>query len=94
MRSPELTTSAISAVFTEGVEAHAGRVTETLDDGDRLFSRSLLPFIEEVRPKDRLQGGLALMATRREIRLHPYLFRQVCCNGANNIICPLPISSI
>jgi hypothetical protein len=55
---------------------------ETFDDGSRLFSRSLIPSVEEVRPNDRLQGGLALRATDSEIWLHPYLFRQVCRNGA------------
>lgn len=76
------TATTIVTVFTEGVQAHSGKVTETIVDGHRLFARSLLPFIEEVRPKDRLQGGLALRATESEIWLHPYLFRQVCSNGA------------
>ena len=33
-----LTTATISAVFTEAVESHSGRVLETVDDGARLFS--------------------------------------------------------
>lgn len=78
----DLSTAAIAAVFTNGVQLHGGRVTEIFDDGTQLFSRSLLPFVEEVRPADRMQGGLAVRATESEIWLHPYLFRQVCSNGA------------
>jgi hypothetical protein len=29
-----------------------------------------------------MQGGVALRGTEEEIRVHPYLFRQVCRNGA------------
>lgn len=78
----DLSTAAIAAVFTEGVQLHSGRVTESFDDGTQLFSRSLLPFVEEVRPADRMQGGLAVRATDSEIWLHPYLYRKVCSNGA------------
>ncbi len=78
----DLNTAAIAAVFEEGVQIHSGRVTETFDDGKRLFARSLLPFVKEVRPADRMRGGLAVRATESEIWLHPYLFRQVCSNGA------------
>jgi hypothetical protein len=51
-------------------------------DGRRLFVRSLLPHVADARPKDRMQGGLALRATDDELWLHPYLFRKVCRNGA------------
>lgn len=78
----QLTTSCILKVFTGCVEDLSGSVTDTFDDGSRLFVRSLLPFVEEVRPQDRMQGGLALRATKSEICLHPYLFREVCRNGA------------
>ena len=77
-----LTTATILSVFTEEVQDRGGRLTDTFDDGRRLFVRSLLPHIGDVRPKDRLQGGLALRATDTELWLHPYLFRQVCRNGA------------
>lgn len=76
------TTATISAVFAEGVQQQSGHVTQTFDDGARLFSRSLLPFVKDVRPNDQLQGGLALRATENEIWLHPYVLREVCQNGA------------
>src|SRR5262245_55148196 len=77
-----LTTEQVLAVFTEEVAARGGRVHDTFHDGGRLFTRSVLPHVEEVRPGDKLQGGVALKATGEGVWLYPYLFRQVCRNGA------------
>ncbi len=82
MMNESLTTTAILHIFSDEVQHGGGRVSDTFHDGRRLFVRSLLPDTKEVRPKDRLQGGLALRATDEELWLHPYLFRQVCTNGA------------
>jgi hypothetical protein len=77
-----LTTDRILDIFTEEVQNRNGRVTDTFHDGRRLFVRSLLPHVADARPNDNMQGGLALRATEDELSLHPYLFRQVCRNGA------------
>jgi len=77
-----LTTARILAVFTDEIAAHQGNVTDTFNDGQRLFTRSILPRVEEVRPGDKLQGGVALKANGGEVWLHPYVFRLVCRNGA------------
>src|SRR5205814_1402811 len=77
-----LTTETILDIFTEEVQNRHGRVTDTFHDGGRLFVRSLLPHVADARPDDNMQGGLALRATEDELSLHPYLFRQVCRNGA------------
>jgi hypothetical protein len=77
-----LTTGRILEVFTDEVKSRNGRVTDKFQDRRRLFVRSLLPHVADARPKDRMQGGLALRATEDELWLHPYLFRQVCRNGA------------
>ena len=77
-----LTTEAILDVFTAEVENCHGRVADTFHDGQRLIVRSLLPHVGDARPKDSMQGGLALRATDEELWLHPYLFRRVCRNGA------------
>jgi hypothetical protein len=77
-----LTIGRILEVFTEEVEKRQGRVTDKFQDERRLFVRSLLPHVADARPRDRMQGGLALRATDDELWLHPYLFRQVCRNGA------------
>jgi hypothetical protein len=78
----ELTTAAIRAAFAEEVAALGGTVTDVFDDRTRLFARSVLASTHEVLPKDKMQPGIALRATREEIWVHPYLFRQVCSNGA------------
>jgi len=77
-----LTTQEIGAIFAEEVETAGGRVSDQFDDGTRLFLRAVLPDEREVRPGDRLRGGVALRATSEEISVHPYIFRQVCSNGA------------
>jgi hypothetical protein len=77
-----LTLRTILNVFTEEVNRRDGRVTDTFQDERHLFIRSLLPYIADARPKDQMQGGLALRATEDELWLCPYLFRQVCRNGA------------
>lgn len=80
--SSTLTAAGILEVFEEEITARAGSVTDTFLDGQRLFARSVLPFIEEVRRDDRMQGGVALKASDEGVCLYPYFFRQVCRNGA------------
>ena len=75
---PTLTTARVLDVFTEEVAARGGLITDTFHDGQRLFTRSVLPHVDEVRPSDRFQGGVALKATRDGVWLYPYLFRQIC----------------
>jgi hypothetical protein len=77
-----LTTGKILDIFTKEIQNRQGRVSDTFHDGRRLFVRSLLPYVADVRPKDRMQGGVALRATEDELWLHPYLFREICRNGA------------
>ena len=78
----ELTTSEIGAIFTEEVAGAGGSVVNAIDDGNRLFMRAILRAEIEVKSNDRLQGGVAIRATEGEIWVHPYVFRQVCQNGA------------
>lgn len=82
MPNHALSTMEIRAVFAEEILDAGGTVSDTFDDGVRLFTRSVLPWLADVRPKDRMQGGVALKANQREISVHPYLFRMVCRNGA------------
>jgi hypothetical protein len=77
-----LTTTEIHEAFAAEVQAAGGTVTEAFDDGRRLFARSVLPRLEEVRPRDQVQGGVALRAEQTEVWVYPYVFRLVCRNGA------------
>jgi hypothetical protein len=81
-RSELLPTQDISEIFADEVTHLGGRVSDAFDDGTRLFTRAILPNVQEVQPDDRVNGGVALMALGEEVRVHPYIFRQVCTNGA------------
>jgi hypothetical protein len=77
-----LTAGEIHAIFAAEMDAVGGQVTEAIDAKSLFFARSVLPGVREVSKGDRLQGGVALRASDQEILVHPYVFRQVCTNGA------------
>jgi len=77
-----LTTTSVLQAFSQEIALHEGSVRDTFDDGERLFVRSVLPRVKEVRTGDRLQGGVALRACDGQVWVHPYVFRLVCKNGA------------
>jgi hypothetical protein len=82
MRNSCLTTDQVLDVFTEELTTRGGQITDTFNDGQRLFVRSILPHVKDVRPHDRMQGGIAIKVTEESLCLYPYLFREVCRNGA------------
>ena len=59
-----------------------GTTKDVFEDSRRLYARAILPQAAEVKPDDPCSGGVALRATEEEVWIHPYLFRQVCTNGA------------
>jgi hypothetical protein len=75
-------TADIKQVFVEELTSLGGTIADTYDDGSRLFLRGVLPKLLEVRSRDKIQGGVALRASERDIAVHPYTFREVCRNGA------------
>ena len=75
-------TQDIDTTVVEELAFLGGTVSDRFDDGRRLFLRALLPLCDDVRPKDIVEGGIAVRTTGREIEVCPYLFRQVCRNGA------------
>jgi hypothetical protein len=77
-----LTTGEIATVFADEIAALGGSISDKFDDGARLFIRAVLRQEREVQPRDRVQGGVALRAIQEEVSIHPYVFRQVCQNGA------------
>jgi hypothetical protein len=76
------TTQDICTTVSEELGLMGGAIREKFDDGRRLFLRAILPLAEEVRPKDVVEGGIAVKAGKKGIQVHPYVFRQVCRNGA------------
>ncbi|MEO2091789.1 MAG: hypothetical protein ABGY75_20230 [Gemmataceae bacterium] len=79
---PALTTGAVLDEFTDVVADRGGSVSGVFYDGTRLFARSVLPAVDKVRRTDAFQGGVAVRATENDVWLYPFLFRQVCTNGA------------
>lgn len=77
-----MTATEILAAFTDEITARGGEVTDSFNDGRRLLARSVLPGIQEARPGDHMQGGIAVRVAGDEVWVHPYLFRLVCRNGA------------
>ena len=75
-------TEEILEAFAETVSAREGKVLETFHQPGQLFVRSVLPQAEEIRPGDKVQGGVALRATDTAAWVYPYVFRLVCKNGA------------
>jgi hypothetical protein len=72
----------IRKLFAREIADLGGTVSDSYDDGRCLFLRSILLLDGEVRPQDRLQGGVALRVAETDILVHPYVFREVCRNGA------------
>jgi len=68
--------------FTEEVESLGGSVTDSFEHNDNLYVRSTLDLEREVSRGDKLRAGIALRASLEDIRVHPYVFRLVCSNGA------------
>jgi len=81
MATGHLLTPSLRAAFSEEVLALGGTVSDAFEDGTLLLARSVLPWHEEVGPADRVQGGVALRSTERQVFVHPYVFRLVCKNG-------------
>jgi hypothetical protein len=77
-----LTTLEVMAAFADEVADRGGRVTDTYEDGRRLFARSILRESKEVRLGDEVQNGIALKATDEGLWVYPYVLRLVCRNGA------------
>ena len=76
-----LKTSDVHDAFATEIQAAGGTVLEAFDDGNRLFARSVLPRLEEVRPRDNVQGGAALRAAETGVWVYPYVYRVVCRTG-------------
>ncbi len=76
-----LSTAEIKTILSSEIVGAGGTMSDCFDDGARLFARSILPWVSEVRPQDRVQGGVALRATENDVWVHPYVFRLICRNG-------------
>jgi hypothetical protein len=72
----------LAELFETEVRNRNGRVVDLVEDGSRLFARSILHEKVEVRRGDFVEGGVALCLMQTQISVRPYVFRLVCTNGA------------
>jgi hypothetical protein len=68
--------------FEHEVRELGGTVRDVYAEGDLLFARAILPDEMDVRPGDRVHGGVAVRTHDTEILVHPYTYRVICTNGA------------
>jgi hypothetical protein len=72
----------IRQAFAEEIEWLGGKVTHAYEDHERFFARAVLSADAEIRPGDRVRGGVAVRAGGVSLEVFPYTFRQICSNGA------------
>jgi hypothetical protein len=72
----------ILETFEQEVRDLGGTVPDVYAEGDLLYARAVLPGAAEVRPGDRIRGGVAVRTHDTEILVQPYSHRVVCTNGA------------
>jgi hypothetical protein len=72
----------ILETFEQEVRELGGTVRDVYAEGDLLYARAVLPSQMDVRPGDRVHGGIAVRTHDTEILVHPYTYRVVCTNGA------------
>jgi hypothetical protein len=76
------TTKEVQEAFSGEVVKLGGAVNNAFDDGEVLLLRATVPIRAEVKRRDVVQAGVALRTTSRQVYVHPYVFREVCRNGA------------
>jgi hypothetical protein len=76
------TVEEIAPEFVSEVEAVGGTVMECIPDDDRLYARATFQSAGAVRIGDEVRSGVALRVSGPDVSVHPYLFRQICANGA------------
>lgn len=72
----------IERIVREEVSAQGAHVHEFLRDADRLYARTINAPVGEVAHEDCVQAGVAVRVISHEVSVRPYIFRQVCINGA------------
>lgn len=75
-------TPEVRKTFERQIAIRGGTVTQAVEAEGDLFLRATLPMKDTVRAGDNVQGGVALRSAGPEIQVHPYVFREVCQNGA------------
>jgi hypothetical protein len=68
--------------FENEVRDLGGTLRDVYAEGDVLYARAVLADAIDLRPGDRIHGGVAVRTHDTEVLVHPYSYRVVCTNGA------------
>jgi hypothetical protein len=68
--------------FAGAIESARGEMKNRIVNPRGAYCRAVLPLQEEVQRRDVLHHGAALRMNARAVEVVPYVFRQVCSNGA------------
>jgi len=77
-----LTPAETLAIFKDELSNLNGAVNDHFIDERLLFARSVLPLEKEVRPKDAIKSGVALRQVEDQLKVYPFILREVCVNGS------------
>jgi hypothetical protein len=72
----------ILEAFEHEVRDLGGTLRDVYAEGDLLYARAVLGDARDLRPDDRIHGGVAVRTHDTEVLVHPYTYRVVCTNGA------------
>jgi hypothetical protein len=90
-------TDMVLELFRQEVDELGGQVSDAVNDGQRLFARSILPAEERVSRGDTVKPGVALRCMDETIEVRPYVYRILCRNGAimafSDQGCSIPLAS-
>ena len=72
----------ILETFEHEVRDLGGTLRDVYAEGDLAYARAVLANALDLRPGDRIHGGVAVRTHDTEVLVHPYSYRVVCTNGA------------
>ena len=75
-------TQEIGDLFVEEVIGMGCVHPDVYDDGVALYARAFFSPPASILPGDAVQGGVALRTVGGLVDVHPFVYRQVCTNGA------------
>jgi hypothetical protein len=76
------TLDAAVEAFSGAIESAHGEMKNRIVKPRGAYCRAVLPLKEEVKRRDMLHHGAALRMHPRQLEVVPFVFRQVCSNGA------------
>ncbi|MEM7453926.1 MAG: hypothetical protein AAF456_06170 [Planctomycetota bacterium] len=77
-----LAPNSVHNLFSGRIEALGGKILSSHTGDACLYARSTMPLAENLQAGDRVNGGVAIRMLDHEVQVSPFVFRQICRNGA------------